>query len=192
MAKRVAIYARVSTFDQNSIPMQIRNCNKFIKSRKWKVTHTIKDVGSGAKLRPKREELLKLCRQKQVDIVVVWKLDRWGRSVHDIVSTLQELQILNIQFVSITEALDFTTPVGRAMSGLLTVFAEFERDMISERVKAGLNQARERGQILGRPTIDDKIKNKILKLWKKHRNKSLIEREIGISRRSIGRIIKKG
>jgi len=189
MLKRVAIYARVSTHDQQTLSMQTRKCSEYAKSRGWDVVLKIKEIGSGAIQRPKRTDLLKLCRQRKVDIVIVWKLDRWGRSVSDVVSTLQELQELGVQFVSITEALDFTTAMGRAMSGLLAVFSEFEREMISERVKAGVNQARLNGKKLGRPPEAKEKKEEIEKLWKKYKNKSMIARELGISRRSVGRLL---
>ncbi len=190
MYKRVAIYSRVSTQDQKTLEMQIEKCEEYAAARGWEVTHKVSEIGSGAKKREKREALLKLCRQRKIDVLIVWKLDRWGRSVPDIVSTLQELQILGVQFVSITEALDFTTPIGRAMSGLLAVFAEFERDMLSERVKAGVNEARLKGKILGRPATVRDQKEEIERLWKKHGNKSLIARKLGVSRRSIGRIVR--
>ena len=186
---RVVIYTRVSTQDQKTLQMQTDRCEEYAKARNWKITHKITEVGSGAKKRVQREHLLKLCRQRKIDAIIVWKLDRWGRSVPDIVSTLQELQILNVQFVSITEALDFTTPIGRAMSGLLAVFAEFERDMLSERVKAGVNQARLKGKRLGRPPVARDQKQKIESLWKKYGNKSLVAKELGISRRSVNRVL---
>jgi DNA invertase Pin-like site-specific DNA recombinase len=165
----------------------MRNCSKYAKDRGWQVVHKIKEIGYGAKQRPKRIELLKLCRQ--IDIVVVWKLDRWGRSTADVVSTLQELKELSVEFVSITEALDFTTAAGRAMSGLLAVFSEFEREMISERVKAGLIQARLRGKRLGRPPIPREKVAKIKKLWNQGKNKSFITEKLKISRRSVGRTL---
>jgi len=84
-------------------------------------------------------------------VIVVWRLDRWGRSLADLVVTLKALHELGVGFVSLTEALDLTTPSGRAMAGMLAVFAEFEREIIRERVKAGLAQARAAGRILGRP-----------------------------------------
>ena len=189
MLKRVAIYGRVSTHDQKTLSMQIEKCSEYAKARGWNVISKIKEVGSGAKQRPQRSDLLKLCRRRQIDIIIVWKLDRWGRSVSDVVTTLQELQELRVQFVSITEALDFTTAMGRAMSGLLAVFSEFEREMISERVKAGVHQARLKGKRLGRPPKAQAKKEEIIKLWNKHQNKSIIARELGISRRSITRII---
>ena len=189
MSKRVAIYARVSTSDQQTLTMQIKNCSKYAKDRGWQVVHKIKEIGSGAKQRPKRTELLKLCRQRQVDIVIVWKLDRWGRSTSDVVSTLEELKELGVEFVSITEALDFTTAAGRAMSGLLAVFSEFEREMISERVRAGLIQARLRGKRLGRPPIPREKVAKVNKLWDQGKNKSFIAEKLKISRRSVGRLL---
>jgi putative DNA-invertase from lambdoid prophage Rac len=187
--KKVALYARVSTHDQKTLSMQITKCSDYATARDWEIIYKIKEVGSGAKERPQRSELLKLCRQRKVDAVIVWKLDRWGRSVSDIVNTLQEMQELGVQFVSITEALDFTTATGRAMSGLLAVFSEFEREMISERVKAGVHQARLKGKRLGRPPVARDQEDEIKRLWKQHGNKSLIATQLGVSRRSIARIV---
>ena len=189
MLKKVAIYARVSTHDQNTLPMQINKCSAFASSRGWQVTTSISEIASGSVKRPGRERLLKLCRRREVDIVIVWKLDRWGRSVSDIVSTLQELQDLNVQFVSVTEALDFTTAMGRAMGNLLAVFSEFEREMISERVKAGLAQAKAKGVKLGRPSVLEDKRDEVIELWKESGNKSLIADKLGISRRSVARVI---
>ena len=186
---RVAVYARVSTHDQKTLPMQIDKCAQFARSRGWKVTQNVNEVGSGALKRPERERLLKLCRKREIDIVIVWKLDRWGRSVSDVVSTLQELQDLGVKFVSVTEALDFTTAMGRAMGNLLAVFSEFEREMISERVKAGLAQAKAKGVKLGRPSVLEHKRDEIIELWKESKNKSLIAAKLGISRRSVSRII---
>ena len=186
---KVAIYARVSTQDQNTIPMQIKKCREYAKSRNWKVTHVLTDIGSGAKKRPERTNIIDLCRKRQVDLVLVWKLDRWGRSVSDVVTSLEELRELNVKFVSITESLDFTTASGRAMSGLLSVFAEFERDMIRERVIAGLDHARSKGIRLGRPPLIQAKQNEIRTLWAQHKNKSLIAKKLGISRRSVTRLI---
>ena len=99
------------------------------------------------------------------------------------------MQELGVQFVSVTEALDFTTAMGRAMGSLLAVFSEFEREMISERVKAGIAQARLKGVRLGRPTTVDNKKEEILSLWDEHSNKSLVASKLGVSRRSVARVI---
>lgn len=90
------------------------------------------------KERPQRENLITAARRREIDAVLVWKLDRWGRSLTDLVTTLHELAVLGVGFISLTEALDMATPIGRAMIGLLAVFAQFERDLLRERVKAGI------------------------------------------------------
>src|ERR1700691_5593246 len=148
---RVGLYARVSTFDQHTIPLQIRALREYAVRRGWTITIQVKEVGSGAVQRQLREKLLDAARRRKIDVVLVWRLDRWGRSVADLLATLQELDPLGVGFVSLTEALDLTTPAGRAMAALLAVFAEFEREILRERTRAGLAQARLNGKQLGRP-----------------------------------------
>ena len=92
---------------------------------------------------------MEAARRREIDVVVVWRLDRWGRSVTDLLATLQELEHLGVGFVSLTEALDLTTPAGRAMAALLAVFAAFEREILGERVRAGLAHARQNGKRSG-------------------------------------------
>src|SRR6266404_5335516 len=134
-----------STADQQTLPLQISSMREYAARRGWTVVASIEDVGSGAKDRPKREELVKLAKRRQVDVILVWRLDRWGRSVADLIGTLQELTAIGVGFVSITESLDLTTPSGRALAGMLAVFAEFERDILRERVKSGMAAASKRG-----------------------------------------------
>jgi DNA invertase Pin-like site-specific DNA recombinase len=121
----------------------------YVRRRGWTVAMKVEDVGSGARDRPKREELLRAARRRELDLVVDWRLDRWGRSLVDLVTTLQELGTLKVGFISLTEALDMTTPSGRALAGMLAVFAEFERDILRDRVKAGIAQARKEGRSTG-------------------------------------------
>jgi DNA invertase Pin-like site-specific DNA recombinase len=189
MQKRAAIYARISTSDQKSLGNQLDQMKSYIKSRNWLHVKQVEEIASGAKTRPKRQELLKMARRREIDVIVVWKLDRWGRSVSDVTATLNELQELGVGFVSITEALDFTTAMGRAMAGLLSVFSEFERDLLRERVKWGLENARKKGVRIGRPGYSLSVRNKILKLHKDGVSQAEIERRTGISRRSVGRIL---
>jgi DNA invertase Pin-like site-specific DNA recombinase len=186
---KAAIYCRVSSWDQNTLPIQLKDCRDFVKNRGWTLTHTESETASGVKKRPSRDVILKLARQRKIDVVIVWKLDRWGRSVSDVTTTLEELTALGVSFVSINEAMDFTTSMGKAMSGLLAVFAELERDFLRERVKAGLEEARRNGKLLGRPVIPENKKLKIHALWKKYKSKAEIERVTGVSRRSISRIV---
>jgi putative DNA-invertase from lambdoid prophage Rac len=104
---------------------------------------------SGAARREAREKILEAAGRREIDLVLVWRLDRGGRSVTDLLATLQELEHLGVGFVSLTEALDLTTPAGRAMAGLLAIFAEFKREILRERTRAGLAHARENGKRLG-------------------------------------------
>lgn len=189
MQKRAVIYARISTSDQKSLGNQLDQMKSYIKSRNWLHVKQVEEIASGAKTRPKRQELLKMARRREIDVIVVWKLDRWGRSVSDVTSTLNELQELGVGFVSITEALDFTTAMGRAMAGLLSVFSEFERDLLRERVKWGLENAKRKGIRIGRPGTAPEKRKIIYNLFKKGLSKAEIERMTGISRRSVGRIL---
>jgi DNA invertase Pin-like site-specific DNA recombinase len=100
---RVALYARVSTHDQQTLPLQIRTMREYAAKRGWSIVAQIKEVGSGASQRELRATLIAAARRREVDVVLVWRLDRWGRSVADLVSTLQELQHLGVGFVSLTK-----------------------------------------------------------------------------------------
>jgi hypothetical protein len=111
---RAGLYARVSTQDQQTIPMQIRALREYATRRGWRIALQVKEIGSGASQRERREQLLEAARRREIDVVLVWRLDRWGRSVTDLLATLQELEHLGVGFVSLTEALDLTTrPVER-------------------------------------------------------------------------------
>src|SRR5438132_10557542 len=134
----------------------------------------MKEFGSGASQGQVREQWLEVARRREIDVVLVWRLDRWGRSVTDLLATLQELEHLGVGFVSLTEALDLTTPAGRAMAGLLAVFAEFEREILRERVRAGLAHARQNGQRLGRPATAALYTAEIRKLHRTGISKSEI------------------
>jgi hypothetical protein len=124
---RAGLYARVSTNDQQTIPLQIRALREYAARRGWAIALQVKEVGSGASLRQLRERLLEAARRREIDVVLVWRLDRWGRSVADLLATLQELDHLGVGFVSLTEALDLTTPAGRAMAALLAVFCRVRK-----------------------------------------------------------------
>lgn len=188
-ALRVGLYARVSTHDQQTLPMQLSAMRDYARKREWAVVLEIKDVGSGATLRQKREALLSAARRREVDVIIVWRLDRWGRSLVDLVTTLQELSSLKVGFVSLTEALDLTTPGGRALAGMLAVFAEFERDILRDRVKAGIAQARKEGRRHGRPLSVAVHKQEINKLYKKGLSKREIAKQLKISRTSVRRLL---
>jgi putative DNA-invertase from lambdoid prophage Rac len=187
---RAGLYARVSTQDQQTIPLQIRALREYAGRRGWTIASQVKEVGSGASQRQQREKLLDAARRREIDVVLVWRLDRWGRSVTDLLATLQELEHLGVGFVSLNEALDLTTPSGRAMAALLAVFAAFEREILRERVRAGLAHARQNGQRLGRPATAGLHADKIRKLYRAGTSKSEIARRLQIGRTSVRRILK--
>ncbi len=186
---RVGLYARVSTHDQQTLPLQIHAMREYAAKRGWTIVAQMKEVGSGGAHRELRATLIAAARRREIDVVLVWRLDRWGRSVADLVSTLQELQHLGVGFVSLTEALDLTTPTGRAMAGLLAVFAEFEREILRERVRAGLDHARQQGKRLGRPpSVVHKV-GAVQKLYRQGISKSEIARRLEIGRTSVRRLL---
>ena len=186
---RVGLYARVSTQDQQTIPLQTRAMRQYATRRGWTIALQVKEIGSGASQRERRETLLAAARRREIDVVLVWRLDRWGRSVTDLLATLQELEHLGVGFVSLTEALDLTTPAGRAMAALLAVFAEFEREILRERVRAGLAHARQNGQRLGRPLTAALHADQVRKLQRAGISKSEIARRLQIGRTSVRRIL---
>jgi putative DNA-invertase from lambdoid prophage Rac len=188
---RAGLYARVSTHDQQ-IPLQTSAMREYATRRGWRIVLQVREIGSGASQREKREKLLEVARRREIDVVLVWRLDRWGRSVTDLLATLQELEHLGVGFVSLTEALDLTTPAGRAMAGLLAVFAEFEREILRERVRAGLAHARQNGQRLGRPLTAGLQADQVRKLYRAGVSKAEIARRLEIGRTSVRRILKAG
>src|ERR1019366_3312702 len=161
---RAGLYARVSTNDQQTIPLQIRALREYAVRRGWTIAMQVKEVGSGASQRQLREKFLDAARRREVDVVLVWRLDRWGRSVADLLATLQELQHLGVGFVSLTEALDLTTP-------------------------AGLAHARQNGKKLGRPITAGLHTTQVRKLHRAGISKSEIARRLEIGRTSFRRIL---
>jgi putative DNA-invertase from lambdoid prophage Rac len=162
---------------------------EYAAKRGWEIAAQIKEVGSGAVEREFREKLMAAARRREIDVVLVWRLDRWGRSLADLVVTLKELAELGVGFVSLTEALDLTTPTGRAMAGLLSVFAEFEHEILRERIRAGIVEARRKGTRLGRPITAAKKAAQIRKLHRAGISKAEIARRLEIGRTSVRRIL---
>ena len=187
---RAGLYARVSTSDQQSMAMQNRAMREYAARRGWTVAMQVREVNSGAARREAREKLLDAARRREIDLVLVWRLDRWGRSVTDLLATLQELEHFGVGFVSLSEALDLTTPAGRAMAGLLAIFAEFERDILRERTRAGLAHARANGKRLGRPATAAIHAAEIRRLHRAGVSKSEIARRVRIGRTSVRRILR--
>ena len=183
MNKRCALYCRVSTQDQ-STQLQQRELEEFAKHRGWTVVQVFTDKASGTnRNRPQLKAMMMAVRCRHVDIVLCWKLDRFFRSLKDMVVTLQELTDLDVAFVSLKDQIDLTTASGRLMMHLLASFAEFEGALIRERVCAGLANAKRKGRRLGRPkTRDDE---KILALRAEGLSHRQIAAQLGISKGSV-------
>lgn len=150
---RVALYGRVSTSDKGQdVQMQMHELRQYASNRKWEVIGEYVDEGhSGAKeSRPALNRLMADAKARKFDAIVVWKLDRFGRSLKHLVTALAELDAVGVVFVSLKDGFDLTTPGGRAMFGMCAVMAEFERALICERVRAGMAHARAKGKRLGR------------------------------------------
>jgi DNA invertase Pin-like site-specific DNA recombinase len=186
---RAALYTRVSTHDQQTLPLQIEALREYAKRRDWQVVREVCEVASGAVKRPQRDELLQAARRREVDAILVWRLDRWGRSVADLVNSLAELEAVGVAFVSVTEALDLTTPAGRAMAAMVAVFAQFEREILKDRVKAGIAQAKAKGKPMGRPQTAAKQVQTIRALHTQGLSQAEIARRLGIGRTSVRRLL---
>ena len=186
---KMGLYARVSTHDQQTLALQRNALVAYAQQRGGSIVAVVEDIGSGGTERLQRERLMQAARRRELDAIVVWRLDRWGRSLADLVHTLQELHELGVSFISLSEALDFTTPTGRAMAGMLAVFAEFERGILRERVKAGIAEARRRGTRHGRPPTVAHQAEAVQQLYAEGLSKSAIARRLGIGRTSVRRFL---
>jgi len=163
--KRAVLYLRVSTIDQTTVNQE-RELREVATRMGCEIVKVYKDHGiSGAKGRDKRPAFNSLIRdaaQRKFDMVMAWSVDRLGRSLQDLVSFLSELHALHIDLFLHQQGLDTTTPAGKAMFQMMGVFAEFERSMIQERVRAGLRRAKDEGKQLGRPRIPAELEARIL------------------------------
>ena len=149
---KAAIYARVSTFDQEP-ENQLQELRRYVEARGWTGTEYVDRGVSGAKdKRPALDALLVDAKRRRFDVLVCWRLDRLGRNLRHLVTMLEELQHVGVAFVSMGEGIDCTTPAGKLQLHILAALAEFERERIRERVMAGLARARSDGKRLGRPT----------------------------------------
>jgi DNA invertase Pin-like site-specific DNA recombinase len=151
----VAIYARVSTSNGQDPTMQTRELEDYCQRRGWAIAGTYIDVGvSGSKdSRPELNKLMADAHKRQFDVVIVWRFDRFARSVSHLLRALETFKALGIEFVSLSEQVDTTTPTGKMVFTVLGAVAELERNLIRERVRAGLRNARAKGRKLGRPAV---------------------------------------
>jgi len=157
---RIAIYCRVSTDEQTTENQKIR-LEEYAQRQGWTYT-TIEETESSRKTRPKKAELLNQLRRKEYDGVLIWKLDRWARSSQELSLEIEELHQKGIIFISISDNIDLSTATGKLQFQILSAFAEFERNLIRERVMEGLHRAKHQGKVLGRPagSKDQKVRKK--------------------------------
>jgi DNA invertase Pin-like site-specific DNA recombinase len=156
MSARVAIYARVSTTNHGQdVGLQTGDLREFAEARGWRFADEYIDSGvSGSKdSRPELNRLMADAKRRRFDVVLVWKLDRFGRSLRHLVNALAEFESLGIAFVSLSDNLDLSTASGRLMFNIIGAMAEFERELIRERVKAGMKNAKAKGARIGRPRV---------------------------------------
>ena len=188
--KRVAVYARVSTNNAQNPEMQLEELRQYCQRRGWTIAGEFVDTGvSGAKEhRPGLDRLRSDCRKRNVDAVVVYRYDRFARSLRQLVNALEEFRALGIDFVSLHEDVDTSTPNGRLVFGIFASIAEFERELIRERVRSGLAAAKARGRRLGRPrvTVDA---SRIASLRAQGRSWAEISREVGVGKGTAQRAI---
>jgi DNA invertase Pin-like site-specific DNA recombinase len=182
MKKAVAIYARVST-DRQTVDMQIHELKAYVERRGWNLHREFIDQGySGSDTkRPAFQEMMNEAKKRRFDVLLVWKLDRLSRSMKDLVMVLNELGGLGIDFVSYDNNLDTSTPTGKLVFHVIGAVAEFEKDIIKERVKAGLENAKRKGKKLGRPGVDDSVIEEAKVLRGQGKSFWTIGKQLGIS-----------
>ena len=189
---KVAIYARVSTNEQTT-DNQVRELTEWADRAGHEIVATFDDNGvSGAKGREYRKEFDKLLKgavRREFDLVAAWSVDRLGRSLQDLIGFLQELHGARVDLYLHQQALDTTTPSGKAMFQMMGVFAEFERSMISERVKAGLARTKAKGTRLGRPKTSPQTERQIRKLHSKGMGMLKIGKELGVGTSVVQRVV---
>lgn len=194
--KRVAFYVRVST-DGQTVDNQLQVLQEVAERHGWNVVHTFKDEGiSGAKGRDKRpglDALQKGIARKDFDLIAAWSVDRLGRSLQDLIALMNDMKDKSVDLYLHQQGLDTSTAAGRAMFQMLGVFAEFERAMIQDRVKAGLERAKAQGKTLGRPKVADDEKHAAIRQARAEgKTIRAIATEFNITKSSVDRILREG
>lgn len=196
LGQRAALYCRVSTADQ-SCERQERDLAAFAARAGYDAVGTFKETASGVRLdRTERKRVMALAQRREIDAVLVTELSRWGRSTTDLLATLKELQARRVSLVALNGmTFDLGTPHGRMMATVLAGIAEFERELIAERIRSGIASAKARGKKLGRQPgqrpKSDRLAPKVLALIAKGRSYRLISREVGLSKNTVAGIVKR-
>lgn len=188
--KRVAVYARISTSDKGQdLETQLLPLRGFVAARGWQIHEIYTDTMSGAKeRRPALDRLMQDAKRRKIDAVLVYRFDRFARSTKQLINTLELFSSLGIDFISYQEAVDTSTPAGKVMFTMISAFAEFERAIISERVKSGLEKARAKGKRLGRPRVEV-CKESVLRLRAEGLSVRAIAGHLGVSKTKVHEIV---
>jgi len=196
LGQRAALYCRVSTSDQ-SCARQERDLTAFAERAGYEVIGAFKETGSGVKAeRGERRKVIALAQRREIDAVLVTELSRWGRSTTDLLATLKELQARRVSVIALNGmTFDLSTPHGRMIATVLAGIAEFERELIQERIRSGIAAAKARGKRLGRQLgqrpKSDRLAPKVLALVRQGRSYRLIGREVGLSKNTVADIVKR-
>jgi len=187
--KRIAVYARVSTTDQ-STESQLLDLRRYTRERGWDIFKEYVDEGiSGTKdSRPALNELMNAAKKRRFDVVLVWRFDRFARSTKHLILALEEFKNLGIDFVSYQENIDTSSPLGSAIFTIISAVAQLERDIIAERVKAGLRRAVENGKRLGRPRVNVDVRE-IRQLRSEGLSLRAIASQVGISHTRVAQLL---
>jgi len=191
MQKKAAIYVRVST-DKQTVENQVRELRQIAERRGWQVAQEYRDAGiSGAKGRdgrPGLDQMLTDAKRRKFDVVMAWAIDRLGRSLVDLLGTIQVLEACGVDLYLDQQSIDTTTPAGKLMFHVTGAFAEFERSMIRQRVHAGLKRAVQQGKQLGRPRISEALEKRIQSQLRAGKGILKVAREIGVGTGTVQRI----
>ena len=192
--RRAAIYARVSTLNGQTPENQLMQLRGVAEKAGWVVVEEFVDHGiSGAKGRDQRPAFDRLCRaatRREIDVVMAWSVDRLGRSLQDLVAFLGDLQASDVDLYLHQQGLDTTTPGGKALFQMMGVFAEFERAMMRDRIKAGLARARAQGKRLGRPPVPPEVEQAIRDARAEGKGMLKIGRELGVGTATVQRVLR--
>lgn len=181
--KRVAIYARVSTLEKGQDPeTQLRQLREYVERRSFSIVGEFIDYASGkTENREQYKIMLDLVRKRQIDVVLVWRYDRFARSTQALVNALNEFRALGVNFISYQENIDTTTPQGELIFSIMASLAQFESALISERVKAGMARAKAQGKRISRPTLSKNIQKRIQNLYEEGISIKKISQRLNIS-----------
>src|SRR6185312_9737957 len=191
MAKRAAIYVRVST-DKQTIENQLRELHQIAKRRGWEVVQEYRDAGisgsKGREARPGLDEMLNDAQRRRFDVVMAWAIDRLGRSLIDLLGTIQQLESCGVDLYLDQQAIDTTTPAGRLMFQITGAFAEFERSMIRQRIRAGLKRAVDAGKQLGRPKVAPVLERRIQSQLRAGKGMLATAKALGVGTSTVQRV----